>query len=313
MLKANPPALFGSVGGATVVLRELLGTVTGSEETTAFLLDKSLWSEKMFSILLRRFLCSSLSPASSFSPMTCPVRLLLGAGVPRSSAGDTTTILLLLLLVFPPSSSTSSPAFLDLSAFSPGLAGEGETELSSLAFLCFLIFSSSSLSGDLNTFLARGTGRLSSSSSLSSCSSSSSLLLLSSALELERLAWMARLTDLSAAVSSDLEVVAGPVWDWALAVGTDWRGVGGSGWGEKRDWFLERRDPRERSVVSRDTRWEVVWPTTPLWKRGGISMERDDPSELELSRRARLDPVTEISSEGRLDLLPAERTVEWVS
>lgn len=224
MLKANPPALFGSVGGATVVFsRELLGTVTTSEETAAFLLDKSLWSEKMFSILLRRFLCSSLSPASSFSPMTCPVRLLFGAGVPRSSAGDTTTILLLLLLVFPPSSSTSSPAFLDLSAFSPGLAGEGETELSSLAFLCFLISSSSSLSGDLNTFLARGTGLLSSSSDLSvSCSSSSSLLLLRSALELERLAWMARLSDLSAAVSSDLEVVAGPVWDWALAVGTDW-------------------------------------------------------------------------------------------
>ena len=56
----------------------------------------------------------------------------------------------------------------------------------------------------------------------------------------------------------------------------------------------------------------MVCPTTPLWNRGGISMERDDPSELELSRRARLEPVTEISSEGRLDLLPADRKVECV-
>ena len=87
-------------------------------------------------------------------------------------------------------------------------------------------------------------------------------------------------------------------------MGTDWWAAGGRGWGENSDWFLDRREPRERSVVSLDTRWDVVWPTTPLWNKGGISMERDEPSELELSRRARLEPVTDISSEGRLILLP---------
>ena len=78
----------------------------------------------------------------------------------------------------------------------------------------------------------------------------------------------------------------------------------GRGWGENRDWFRDSREPRDRSVVSRDTRWEVVWPTTPLWKSGGISMERELPRELELSRRARLEPLTEISSDGRRILLP---------
>ena len=89
-------------------------------------------------------------------------------------------------------------------------------------------------------------------------------------------------------------------------MGTDWRleGGRGSGWGENRDWFLERREPRDRSVVSLDTRWDVVWPTTPLWNRGGISMDSEEPRELELSRRARLEPVTEISSDGRRILLP---------
>ena len=67
----------------------------------------------------------------------------------------------------------------------------------------------------------------------------------------------------------------------------------------------ESREPRERSVsldfkisVSQDsdssnyldTRCEVVWPTTPLEKRGGISMEREDPKEEEESLRALLLP-----------------------
>jgi hypothetical protein len=35
----------------------------------------------------------------------------------------------------------------------------------------------------------------------------------------------------------------------------------------------------------------VVCPTTPLEKRGGISRDREEPSEEEESRRARLLPV----------------------
>ena len=190
--------------------------IAASEETLLMAaVAKSLWSEKMLSILLRRFLCSSLSPFNSFSPMTCPVRLFLGTGVPSSSAGDTTTILRVLLLVLDASSSPLSPTFLDFSACSPGLPGEEEAELSSLSFLCFLTLSSSSLSGDLKTFLARCTGALFSSSSdfsVSCWSSISSLLRLRSALELERLAWMARLSDLSPPAISLLPAV-GPVWD----------------------------------------------------------------------------------------------------
>lgn len=132
----------------------------------------------------------------------------MGAGVPRSSAGDTTTILL--PLPARPSSSLPSPPFLFFSACRPGLPGAEETRLSSLAFLAFLSLSSSSLSGDLNTFLA-GT-EFSSSSDLSlSGSDNSSLLLLRRLLELERLAWMARLSDLSPGRGSALPELAGPV------------------------------------------------------------------------------------------------------
>ena len=67
-----------------------------------------------------------------------------------------------------------------------------------------------------------------------------------------------------------------------------------------RDWFLESREPSERSV-SLDTRWEVVWPTTPLWNRGGISIEREEPRELELSR---LTLLASLSSDGLLALFP---------
>jgi len=67
-----------------------------------------------------------------------------------------------------------------------------------------------------------------------------------------------------------------------------------------RDWFRESREPRERSV-SLDTRWEVVWPTTPLWNRGGISIESEEPRELELSRLTRL---ASLSSDGLLALFP---------
>ena len=40
------------------------------------------------------------------------------------------------------------------------------------------------------------------------------------------------------------------------------------------------------------TKWLVVWPTTPLENSGGISMESEDPTEEEESRRARLLPST---------------------
>ena len=171
---------------------------------------RSLWSEKMLSILFSLFLCSSLSPCSSFSPITWPVRLLLGAGVPSSSAGETTWILLA-APAFPPSSPPPSPPFLLFSACRPGLPAGGEAALlSSLSFLAFLILSSSSLSGDLNTFLAGAA--FSSSSDLSlSCSESSSLLLLRRLLELERLACMARLSDLSPDRCSAFPALAGPV------------------------------------------------------------------------------------------------------
>ena len=163
----------------------------------------------MFNILFSRFLCSSLSPFSSFSPITCPVRLLLGAGVPRSSAGEATTILLPLPAL--PSSSLPSPPFLVFSACRPGLPDAEEAALSSLSFLAFLLLlSSSSLSGDLNTFLAGA--EFSSSSDLSlSGSDTSSLLLFRRLLELERLAWMARLSDLSPERCSALPELAGPV------------------------------------------------------------------------------------------------------
>ena len=51
----------------------------------------------------------------------------------------------------------------------------------------------------------------------------------------------------------------------------------------------------------------MVWPTTPFWNNGGISIERLDPRLEELSRRARLDSSSETSdgsSEGRRDLFP---------
>lgn len=67
----------------------------------------------------------------------------------------------------------------------------------------------------------------------------------------------------------------------------------------KTDWFLERREPKDRSV-SLFTRCVVVWPTTPEEKSGGISKDRDEPNDEDESRRARLLPVSEISS---LDLL----------
>ena len=39
-----------------------------------------------------------------------------------------------------------------------------------------------------------------------------------------------------------------------------------------------------------DTRWEVVCPTTPFEKRGGISMEREEPKLEEESLRTLLLP-----------------------
>ena len=73
----------------------------------------------------------------------------------------------------------------------------------------------------------------------------------------------------------------------------------------------ESREPRDKSVSLRkknsetqnrtlalvgekwfylDTRWEVVCPTTPFEKRGGISMEREEPKLEEESLRTLLLP-----------------------
>jgi hypothetical protein len=109
------------------------------------------------------------------------------------------------------------------------------------------------------------------------------------------------------------------VWDWACAVTTDWARVwercdiedsGREGWlpgwppgCPNRDWFRERSEPRERSA-SLETRCDVVCPTTPLEKRGGISMEREEPREEDESLRARLLPSPTDSSLGRRVLFP---------
>ena len=158
--------------------------------------------------MLSLFLCSSLSPFNSLSPITCPVLLFL-AGVPMMSAGEAMDIL--------PSFTDFSVTLLCSGSFSTGLSAD--LLLSSLTFLAFLIFSSWSLSGERNTFgLGLLVGVFSSFSDTSSSSSSSSLPLLSRQRELDRLAWMARLTDLSVLmVMSDLDTT---VWDWAWAVGT---------------------------------------------------------------------------------------------
>jgi hypothetical protein len=50
----------------------------------------------------------------------------------------------------------------------------------------------------------------------------------------------------------------------------------------------------------------VVWPTTPLENRGGISRDREEPSEEEESRRARLLPPNIQERSGlriRIDLM----------
>ncbi len=61
-------------------------------------------------------------------------------------------------------------------------------------------------------------------------------------------------------------------------------------------WLLLKRELRDRSDVSLLTSWEVVCPTTPLEKSGGISMLKDDPTLDELSLRARLLPSPSSSS-----------------
>ena len=299
-LKAKPPTELLAVVTETVAVGLPAAKLGGCSVI-------ALWSGKMPSILLSLFLCRILSDCSSFSPMTCPVLLFLGAGVPRISAGEATWIPPLLpdLAVFSTLflASASSASVMVLSGL------PGDELLSSLCFrTLFLIFSSSSLSGDRNTLVFRGragVGVFSSFSDLSLSSSSSwSLVLFSRHLELDRLAWMARLrlwSELTAGSGRALDTV----WDWALAVVLWWSGAtaGSVTLCPNRVWLRERREPRERSWVSRDTRWEVVWPTTPDWNSGGISMDSEEPSELELSRRALLDPVTD-SSEGLRVRLP---------
>ena len=87
-LKANPPAAVDDDDG------------TETEEDTIRLLspgfgwlEMAFWSGKISNILLSLFLCSSLSPFSSLSPITCPVLLFLEAGVPIMSAGEAIDIL----------------------------------------------------------------------------------------------------------------------------------------------------------------------------------------------------------------------------
>ncbi len=60
-------------------------------------------------------------------------------------------------------------------------------------------------------------------------------------------------------------------------------------------WLLLSSEFKERSV-SLLTSCEVVCPTTPLEKSGGISMLSEDPTLEELSLRARLDPASSSSS-----------------
>ena len=87
-LKANPPAAVDDDAG------------TETEEGTLRLLspgfgwlEMAFWSGNISNILLSLFLCSSLSPFSSLSPITCPVLLFLEAGVPIMSAGEAIDIL----------------------------------------------------------------------------------------------------------------------------------------------------------------------------------------------------------------------------
>ena len=86
-LKANPPAAIDDDG-------------TETEEDTLRLLspgfgwlEMAFWSGNISNILLSLFLCNSLSPLSSLSPITCPVLLFLEAGVPIMSAGEAIDIL----------------------------------------------------------------------------------------------------------------------------------------------------------------------------------------------------------------------------
>ena len=53
-----------------------------------------------------------------------------------------------------------------------------------------------------------------------------------------------------------------------------------------------------------DTRCEVVWPTTPLLKRGGISMDRLEPREELESLLARLLPSPRLEPLGRRARFP---------
>ena len=87
-LKANPPAAVDDDDG------------TETEEDTLRLfspgfgwLEMAFWSGNISNILLSLFLCNSLSPFSSLSPITCPVLLFFEAGVPIMSAGEAIDIL----------------------------------------------------------------------------------------------------------------------------------------------------------------------------------------------------------------------------
>lgn len=301
-VKGNPPGLA-----------EVAVVVGGTLATSSAFLVASFWSGKMFSILLSRLFWSSRSSRSSFSPMTCSLGIFL-AGVPSTSAGL----------------GGRMPVTPALPSLPSSAAGEAEAApllrlpSSRDSFRFFFNFSSLVLSGERNTLVFFLSCTLSSSSSsLGSSSLTSSLALLSMHLLELRLASSSAATALLRsgpwlwALATE-GCLGGPeVWDWACAVTTDWvrlwerwdmeeRGrEGWGGWWEwpKRLWFLERREPRERSA-SLDTRWLVVCPTTPLEKSGGISMEREEPREEEESLLALLLPSPTDSSLGRRVLFP---------
>ena len=88
-LKANPPA----------AVDDDVDSAETEEDTLRLLspgfgwLEMAFWSGNISNILLSLFLCNSLSPLSSLSPITCPVLLFLEAGVPIMSAGEAIDIL----------------------------------------------------------------------------------------------------------------------------------------------------------------------------------------------------------------------------
>lgn len=201
--KAKPPLLASyDGGGAELALSPSLkgnpfglltaaATSTGLSGTVVILLpDNFAWSGNISSILFSRFLCNSRSLVNSRSPITVPVLLFLGAGVPSISAGEGTWstgwVCLGSVPTLPPSGTTLPPLLLLRDLLLP-----------SLLFLLFFPVISP-LSGERKTLLgwAGLRGVVSSDSSASSTSSITARARLRRQRELERLAWISWLTAL---------------------------------------------------------------------------------------------------------------------